>query len=523
LHRYRRAITPEQYLAQLHDPNLLDHPSLQGRGISPTGHIQHIGRTFALSYDQLDATDAVDAQSLALLACLALMAPGEPAPYALPAETFGLDLTDARQAAMLEDSIVRLAELGLIDVQDNRQLRIHRLLAAFVRAADAALCARVQAELEQVIQRKLDENYLDANYQMNSALNLLPIQAHVRQVVENALAREDAQSATLSHALARYWWQLGSFAEAEHYATRGLAIRQALYGKSHDGAHDGSHADIAVSHHLLGILCQRSNSFEQAHQHFQTALEIQVQLAGENHFNTADILVNMAELHWAQQQIPEAIACLERGLAICDEAVEEDHPLVAQLTMTLALCLHNGQRDPQQARYYMEEALRIRRHTFGEAHPYTAMVYMNMGYLLRETGQLDEADDYYRRGLAIRQQTLGEKHVETAHALFSLGKLRRIQEHLDEAQQCMEQALAILLVDQGEMYSLVASCRHELGAILLSRGDPARARRYFEEALAAHQAIYRDDHPYVVSTRQALQQAIEAEQRANGNEENAGG
>ncbi len=58
--RYRRAITPAQYLEQLRDPNLLEHPSFKGSGISPTGHVQNVYRTIALSYDKLDPDDPVD-------------------------------------------------------------------------------------------------------------------------------------------------------------------------------------------------------------------------------------------------------------------------------------------------------------------------------------------------------------------------------------------------------------------------------------------------------------------------------
>jgi hypothetical protein len=60
LARYRRAITPAQYLAQLRDPALLEHPSLKGSGISPTRHDQNAFRTIALSHDKLDPDDPVD-------------------------------------------------------------------------------------------------------------------------------------------------------------------------------------------------------------------------------------------------------------------------------------------------------------------------------------------------------------------------------------------------------------------------------------------------------------------------------
>jgi hypothetical protein len=58
--RYQRVISPADYLDQLRDPALLEHPSLKGLGVSPTGHIQNVYRTIALSYDKLDEDDPVD-------------------------------------------------------------------------------------------------------------------------------------------------------------------------------------------------------------------------------------------------------------------------------------------------------------------------------------------------------------------------------------------------------------------------------------------------------------------------------
>ena len=61
LARYRHAVTPAAYLAQLQQPNRLAHQSLQGwqlsQELSPTRHEQHVARTFALSYDRLHPAD----------------------------------------------------------------------------------------------------------------------------------------------------------------------------------------------------------------------------------------------------------------------------------------------------------------------------------------------------------------------------------------------------------------------------------------------------------------------------------
>ncbi|GAB4212765.1 MAG: hypothetical protein OHK0022_49040 [Roseiflexaceae bacterium] len=74
LARYR-TITPAGYLAKLRSPALLDHPSLQGRGVAtmPTEREPNVSRVFALSFERLnphDRTDILARQLLARAACI---------------------------------------------------------------------------------------------------------------------------------------------------------------------------------------------------------------------------------------------------------------------------------------------------------------------------------------------------------------------------------------------------------------------------------------------------------------------
>ena len=77
LRTYRHAAfgLPKAYLAQLRQASILDHPSLTGEGatFSPTGHEQHVGQTFGLSYCQLNPADPTDGQAMALLSRVALL------------------------------------------------------------------------------------------------------------------------------------------------------------------------------------------------------------------------------------------------------------------------------------------------------------------------------------------------------------------------------------------------------------------------------------------------------------------
>ena len=78
---YQNDVTIAAYLEQLRGPDLLQHPSLQGRGeireVSPTLRGQHIGRTFAISYEKLKTADQIDQLALTILARAVCFVPGE--------------------------------------------------------------------------------------------------------------------------------------------------------------------------------------------------------------------------------------------------------------------------------------------------------------------------------------------------------------------------------------------------------------------------------------------------------------
>jgi tetratricopeptide (TPR) repeat protein len=299
-------------------------------------------------------------------------------------------------------------------------------------------------------------------------------------------------------------------AAARTYALRGLAIRRAVCAELH--------GDTAISHHLVGILLQEAGELEQAHTHLQAALAIRLATVGEDHVETADTLANIGELLWVEHRLDEAVSVLERTLAICaragetgGDAVGPVQALVAEVANTLALCLLAQGQERGRARRLLAQALRIRRRQFGEEHPYTALVYVNLGYWYQEQGAWEAAARYYAHGLAIRRRTLGETHAATARTRYLLGRLYRRQARWAEARQELDAALAALLdapFEQmgqiGQESSLAASCLHELGAVLLAQGDLARARRCLEQALSVRQRIYRADHPQVIETQQTL-------------------
>jgi len=228
LAHYRYGVTPVAYLAELQQPDVLAHKSLQGlqgrkraRNLSPTRHEQHVARTFALSYDRLDSTDFTDASALALLARAAHFAPGQPIPRPLLLAT----VTGAEEASgevlQAEDALRRLQDLGLLESDAMGAIRLHRLLAVFVRAVihDAAAQAAVADALLAEANRLFRAGYPGP---------LLALYPHLQAMVETVPWREEARTARLEAALGTALYILGDYTGAQP-VSESLSEKVTLY------------------------------------------------------------------------------------------------------------------------------------------------------------------------------------------------------------------------------------------------------------------------------------------------------
>lgn len=226
LARYRYVMTLGDYLMQLRSPTLLLHRSLQTGGVSPTGHLQNIARTIALSYEQLDPVKPVDVLAIQLLARAAHFSPGVPIPRELLLVTLDLggDVPDTK--LQVADALTRLVDLGLLDTGSEGTLRLHRLLAVFIHGVGG----------DEGSQAAVEHALISAAYQINTAgypTAMQPIYIHLRYVTDAAMNRTDDLAATLCGNLGYHLQMIGDYVGAQPYFERTLAIDERVYGSDH--------------------------------------------------------------------------------------------------------------------------------------------------------------------------------------------------------------------------------------------------------------------------------------------------
>lgn len=493
LHRYRRVVTPAIYLAQLRAHLGLGHPSLVGAGISPTGHSQHVARTFALSYERLDEAEATDALAVRVLRHMAHFAPGEPVWRAGLLRSLGLESENLEHALAAESAFARLIELGLVQVEDDTGMRVHRLVAEFVMAAAPDMAAR--DAVEETICALLQETTA-----AGQPRTLLPGHVHIQQVVEGAVARDPLWGAECSLGLGRHFYQLGDYASAADHLRRALRLREAHL--------PAGHPEIATTRKHLGYVLRDLGDLAGAQTHLEAALDLHLATVGEDDAMTADTLSELGTVYMLAGRSEDAVQAFRRALAICERLAHPDPWLVAEIANNLGICLIDELGEPASARPYLEEALTLRRQHLGEEHPHTARSYHNLGYLADTLGELDESARMYRHAWGIRKRMLGKEHPDTLHVQIMLGAVLHRREQMTRAQLLLERALPVSRRTVGDHHLLTAVCCSALGKLYLTLGQTGAAVDALRGALVAREQVYRGDNVMVAQSLHELGQAL---------------
>ena len=95
--------------------------------------------------------------------------------------------------------------------------------------------------------------------------------------------------------------------------------------------------------------------------------------------------------------------------------------------------------------------------TIGSQHIVVATTLNNLGNVLRDQGDLEQAKDYHERALAIREEKLGSHHIDVATTLNNLANVLCGQGDLEQAKHYHECALAIREEKLGSQHIDVAT------------------------------------------------------------------
>lgn len=193
-------------------------------------------------------------------------------------------------ATQAEDALGRLVDFGLLEPDTADTVRLHRLLAVFVRAITHDVGA--QTAVEDVLLAE-GNRLIHAGYPGP----LLALHPHLRAITEAIQAREDAwpQTVRLATTLGTALYLLGDYAGAQPLYERALALSE--------------------------------------------------RALGPDHRHVAQSLNNLAGLYRLQGRYGEAEPLYQRALALCERVLGPEHPHTAAVRESCAILLRHRRRE----------------------------------------------------------------------------------------------------------------------------------------------------------------------------------
>ncbi|NCC30646.1 MAG: tetratricopeptide repeat protein [Chloroflexia bacterium] len=484
-------LTPSQYLAELRQTLVtahagsVSHPSLTGRGPhgrpfpTPTGHLNHLEQTFALSLNRLDRNTSRDAVAYHLLLRAAWFAPGEPIPVALLSAT----LADQPDQAIIGSALRRLLDTGLLFASNAvgaDTIRLHRLIVAFLRRLD-------DPEAQHAVETALLAHVRSLNDALDEP-TLLCLQPHLRAVTETALQRGDALAAALSYELSRHLGEVEVYEDATVFNQRSLALREQLSGKDAP--------QIAENLHYAGELRDWQGDYPGARPYHERALAIRRRTLGPAHPATATSLLHVGEIAHALGDYGVARLHYEQALEIRARLFGDNHPAAAELHNNLGLLL-NAMGELDAALPYAERAVAIWEAQAQPIRSRQAMAINNLGYLYRARGTYEAALAHLYRALAIREEVYGPANTFIGVTRNHIGRVYHYQGRLAQAMGELQATLRLFDLAIGREHPITAWTLSNVGMLALETGAFADARRMLEEALAIHRRLLGAEHRHV--------------------------
>lgn len=528
---------PHRYLADVRAaltsaaPTAAPHPSLAGIGphgrplSAPTGHRNHLDQTFALSLGRLDPSDPIEQLARAVLFRAAWFAPGEPIPSNLLLAT----LPDTVAPTLARNALLRLANTGLLTLHNTGKAevaRLHRLVVSFARRH--ATDPTAQSDVEQLLLRRLRQ--LNAT---DDHPPLLPIQAHLLSVTDEALTTGALVGAELASELSWHLHQVGTTAQTLHYNQRSLAVRSAMLGEQYPdlainlhtmgwtydaegdyptalahhqrgltlrrAAFGDTHRDVASSRNYLGMVLHSLASYQEARQHYQAALAVHLALTPVDQGEVAELRNNMGLLCMAQGRYAEALPHLEVALAL-REAARPFNGSLLSVTLNNLGYLYRVMGEGGTAQPYLERALALRQAIFGPGNAYVAVTLNHLGRLEHALGNCTAAWHYLEAALRIRQDVFREQHPDTANNLGNLGMLLFDQGDYAAATSYLQAALAMHEALYGDSHRHTARSLNHLGLLHSATGSHHLAEQYFVRALVIRERILGTAHHDTANT-----------------------
>lgn len=212
-----------------------------------------------------------------------------------------------------------------------------------------------------------------------------------------------------------------------------------------------------ITAYLLGAqAAERLQATFRAEAYYKAALELQLQVTGNDHADTAKILVQFGAFYLLyQQEHEQAESLLQRAVDILQKTGGNDHPDLANCFVYLGI-IYWDHKDYKKAEQYYQQALIIFRQKLGFSHPDVVHTLHDLAQLIEDQQESERAERYFLELLALAPLAGGTETPEYAEYLRIYARFLTNQQRNEEAQALLKERERIMqrLKSSGPLYHL---------------------------------------------------------------------
>ncbi|MCA9290037.1 MAG: tetratricopeptide repeat protein, partial [Phycisphaerales bacterium] len=356
------------------------------------------------------------------------------------------------------------------------------LVAASAVSVRAAIRARrsADAERQQRLVAEQVSGFLHGMLDLSSPHLALGREVTVRELLDEAalvaeteLATSPAAARDVMITLGRAYRSLGAYEDAQRLLEHAIALHATL------DPDDAVRADALAN---LGNVLVLRGRYAEAGPYLDDAVEIGRRLESDDPAPLIEALLGAAELDRLTARSDEAIAHLddaERAIL----RLATDHSRLIEVTGARGLIAYNERR-LDDARIELQRAADLARASLPPQHPAIAGALTNLGNVLFDLGDFDDAASAWNDALAIQTVLTDGDHPRIATLLNNLALLHAQRGDHEESQRLFDECLAVRRRRLGDDHPDVVGTLARKGWLLVDHGDIAAGRACLEEAVA---------------------------------------
>ncbi|HVU67342.1 MAG TPA: tetratricopeptide repeat protein [Ktedonobacteraceae bacterium] len=221
----------------------------------------------------------------------------------------------------------------------------------------------------------------------------------------------------------------------------------------------------------------------------------------------AGTVLNWAgSLLWEQGLLREAEPLLNRGLAIWERTMGAAHPLVATLSLNLAVISAHLEHFTS-SESLAQRAIMARTHALGINHPDVLLALNNLGRIYAHQQKDREARLCYEKAILLGERCKLENHPYYTMALYDLARLEIEQERFAEAEPLLQRVCAEQARGEETEQLHLYQIWQDLAEVSLRLEKWEQARDYFLRLLPIYQQRLGEQHSL---TQKILEHLAEA-------------